>query len=136
MKRMPYFGLALVLLTGLFVSLTWAQDEVMTLKSDALEPHQRPLVRFSHEKHSENIACADCHHDYDEAYNKQGTEGGICSDCHQEKATKENPVPLDLAFHKQCKQCHLFHLNKNTSTGPVMCGGCHVRPARRQSGKK
>lgn len=113
-----------------------AQDEVMFINSDALGAHQRPLVRFTHQKHvdvmtelagDEETACRACHHDR-EVFGVQGdSTGSSCSDCHSPGGSADNPVPLQMAMHKQCKDCHRAMRDKGRATGPVMCGQCHVR---------
>lgn len=126
---MRYFAglLALALLTALAASVGLGQDEVMTLNAAGEGKNQRPLVVFSHGKHSEIYDCANCHHEYEENLNKLGSEGGNCADCHQPTATADNSVPLNLAYHQQCKSCHVRLLQKDLKSGPVMCGDCHPR---------
>lgn len=119
--------LVLVVLCALAVTGAWGQDEVMTLGAAGKGKNQRPPVVFSHGKHSKTYACLNCHHEYDKNFSKTGTEGGICADCHQPRATADNAVPLNLAFHRQCKACHLRLLEAKRKTGPVMCGDCHQR---------
>ncbi|RJX34475.1 MAG: hypothetical protein C4525_07140 [Desulfarculus sp.] len=126
---MRYFTglLALMVFSALAASGAWGQDEVMTLNAADKGQNQRPPVVFSHGKHSKAYACLNCHHEYDKNFSKTGTEGGNCADCHQPRATADNSVPLNLAFHQQCKACHLRLIQARLKSGPVMCGDCHLR---------
>ena len=129
---MKHFRLILALLLALAASasLAVAQDEIMTLNSKAMGPHERPLVVFTHGKHSANIECQTCHHDYDKFFNLKSSEGMVCSDCHKVTPDAKNSVTLTAALHQQCKACHNKAAIKGNPKGPVMCGDCHVRPER------
>ncbi len=128
--------LALLAACLLLAPAAVAQDEVMFLNSQALGPHQRPLVRFTHQKHvkvmtklagDEETACRACHHDH-AVFGVQGDSTGTsCADCHGPNAGTGNPVSLKMAMHKQCKACHRDMRAKGEASGPVMCGQCHVR---------
>lgn len=111
----------------------WSQDEVMTLDTKDLGPHQRPLVVFNHEAHSQNIECQTCHHDYDEYLNNNFEDGAPCAKCHRPRATAQNRVPLRLAFHRECKGCHSALMERGTPAGPVMCGQCHLRGGKKKT---
>lgn len=129
MKRLV---LLLPVVMVLLVSAPWAwsQDEVMKLEIEELSPYQRPMVVFNHGKHSEELACVRCHHDYDKLLNNTGgEEGGNCADCHERTASADNPVPLRSAFHRNCKSCHQTLRDRGVKSGPVTCGACHVRGA-------
>ncbi len=117
------FACALMLIF-LFVSPVVSQDEMIELNSEELGIHQRPFVQFTHEQHAAVIECLRCHHDLDNYGNNLGSEGQPCSDCHTGNPGK-NPVPLQKAFHMQCKSCHDQLLARGTPGGPLMCGECH-----------
>ncbi|MCF8032558.1 MAG: cytochrome c family protein [Desulfarculaceae bacterium] len=118
----------------LALAVAWpvmGQDDTMQLSSAEQGLAGRPPVAFSHARHSELYECTTCHHEYDEYFNNTGGDGGKCADCHQPSATAKNPTPLTLAFHQQCKSCHLNLMELGApKTGPIMCGGCHVRPGK------
>jgi len=124
MKFGKYFIALIFAVT--FAAPSFSQDANMELNSKELGVHQRPIVNFSHEKHSQMIECLRCHHNFDEFGNNTGSEGQACSECHS-RTVGTNPVPLDEAFHVQCKVCHEHLRTKGTTSGPVMCGECHVR---------
>jgi hypothetical protein len=118
--------LALALMLALPATLALGQEDVMTLSSAAQGLKDRPPVVFSHAKHSEIYDCTACHHEYDKFMANQGGGEAKCSECHQPGPTAKNPTPLTLAFHKQCKSCHLKLIQmKAPQTGPIMCGDCH-----------
>lgn len=111
---------------AIFVTSAFAQDTLVELNSEILGSHERPVVQFTHEQHANIIDCVRCHHDFDQYGNNTGSEGQLCSDCHTRKPG-ENPVPLQEAFHTQCKRCHEQTLAKGPASGPVMCGECHLK---------
>ena len=114
-------------LAAVLVTHTYAQEEIIALNSLELGEHQRPIVRFAHEKHAEQIGCNACHHDYDEyGVNTNEDEGQRCAECHSLTAGT-NPIPLKRAYHLQCKGCHQKQVKNNESTGPMMCGQCHTK---------
>ena len=112
------------------VPLAWSQDAVMMLNSESLGKHERPLVRFTHDEHAEVVECITCHHDFDEYYNNTGPQEVKCSECHLAKpGPDDNPVPLRLAMHTNCKSCHRGMMKRGNKSGPVTCGACHVKGA-------
>ena len=125
MKFGRYVVFALML-SVLSVTCAYSQDAIMQLNSQELGAHQRPLATFTHEQHADVIDCLRCHHDFDKYGNNLGSEGQLCSGCHTQ-AAGENPIPLQDAFHIQCKTCHDQMLGKEGISGPIMCGECHKR---------
>lgn len=118
--------LVIVLILAAFVSPALSQDPVISLNHKELGKHERPIVDFNHEKHAEKIDCLKCHHDYDAYMNNRGGDGQPCSTCHDIAAKQEMPSLKD-AYHGQCKSCHENMINQGKATGPVTCGGCHVK---------
>ena len=124
-----------LLLTGAVSrTLTLAQeDEYNLADTDVFGKLRRPLVKFSHAIHSDNLmdtGCGICHHNPD---NKTGEPVYIegeelsCRECHE--AQKENHKPaLREAFHGSCTVCHRDLIKTDSrKTGPTTCGGCHKR---------
>jgi hypothetical protein len=100
-------------------------DELL-LSNSEFEPRKRPPVVFYHDAHNEAAGlddCSVCHHTYENGQLVEGLDSvGIpCSDCHTVKPS-DNPVPLLLGYHKQCRGCHL-----DSKAGPFTCGECHTR---------
>ncbi len=115
----------LLLLAGLLPLAVQAQEEIMTLNTQELGTHQRPLVIFKHQAHADQIDCARCHHDYDEFGVNQNSDGQRCIECHPVNG-EENPIDLVSAFHRQCKNCHQkLNLRARNTAKPEMCGQCH-----------
>lgn len=112
----------------LFIPAASSQEEVIVLKHEDLGTHERPPVKFNHEKHQEVVTeCTSCHHDYDEHMNNVGGEGQACSECHGIAKGEDKAIPLVKAFHLQCKGCHEGLLARGQKSGPIMCGQCHRR---------
>ncbi len=125
MRFDKYVAFALIV-SFLFAASAFSQDEIIKLNSEELGTHQRPVVQFTHEQHANVLECLRCHHDFDKYGNNLGSEGQPCSDCHARTSGK-NPLPLQEAFHTQCKACHDQMLANGAPSGPVMCGECHKR---------
>ncbi len=109
-----------------------AQPEKVVLDNSKVSGKRtRPAVDFPHNRHAEaGISCKDCHHLYkdeknvlDEGSLEEGKEGIRCSACHGSKSR----VKLERAFHDQCIGCHRKFQKENKKTGPLFCGGCHVK---------
>ena len=124
-----------LLLTGAVSrTLSMAQeDEYNLADTDVFGKLRRPLVKFSHVIHSDNLmdtGCGICHHNPD---NKTGElvyiegEELSCRECHE--AQKENHKPaLREAFHGSCTVCHRDMIKTDTQkAGPTTCGGCHKK---------
>ena len=103
-----------------------AQEDIIVLPDREPGTLQRPTVTFSHVRHADTLECLRCHHDYDELGNNTGGDGQACADCHTSTAG-DNPVPLTLAYHTQCKGCHQTLNATGRLALPVMCGQCHIR---------
>lgn len=125
MRFGKYVVFALIL-SFLFVTSSFSQDDIIELNSVELGTHQRPIVQFTHEQHAKVLECVRCHHDFDKYGNNLGSEGQPCSDCHAGTSSKKS-VFLQEAFHTQCKACHDQMLAKGAPSGPVMCGECHKK---------
>jgi hypothetical protein len=110
----------------LVIPFAFSQDAVMVMNHKELDPHERPVVQFTHEQHAGKIDCAQCHHDYDEYLNNKGGEGGNCAGCHGE-VHKDGKPSLMEAFHGQCKGCHAVMKRAGKPNTPITCGECHIR---------
>ena len=109
------------------------EDEYDLAYTDVFGKLRRPLVRFSHAIHSENLTdagCGVCHHSPDNKTGDlvyiEGEELG-CRECHD--AQKEDDAPaLREAFHGSCTVCHRDMIKTDRQkTGPTTCGGCHKK---------
>jgi hypothetical protein len=127
-KTIHILGAAL-LLSFLFIFTAFSgQTEKTTERLDnkVFDLPKRPGALFDHDRHIEMMEsdCAICHHVYENGKLKPGesSEDSSCADCHGLKASPENGMPLQAAYHNLCRDCH-FTKNK----GPVLCGECHAR---------
>ncbi len=110
-------------------SLRQTGASVVAIETPAsLGQPERPRVEFAHAGHSQALA-------------KEG-----CSACHDKDAAGRISPRLQGArawtdldefgdfYHGLCIQCHQQRLDAAEKTGPVICGGCHLRqpPAESQ----
>lgn len=103
--------------------LAEAPDEVI-IDTPGYKKDKKGPVKFQHKKHQEEyltvegkkIPCTECHHKY--VYEKNGKdkknvwkEGDpvhkcAAEDCHSPLKKKDKIHKLNVAFHKNCKDCH------------------------------
>jgi len=92
------------------------------------KPAEKPPVWFSHRLHEKRqVACRQCHHDYDEGRRnlwQQGQPVKKCNACHGLFPQARRP-DLKNAFHRQCKGCHLKWRQQGRRAGPIECRECH-----------
>ena len=89
-------------------------------------------VPFPHDRHYEwGIGCLSCHHNYKNGTNvlgheelKEGSPAVSCTSCH------EAGRDLERAYHRLCITCHEKMSKGSISSGPVMCGLCHLNKER------
>lgn len=120
------FILAVIIMIAPFCA--YCAEDLERLDNSAFAAPQRIGAVFDHDTHNEKAQldsdCSICHHVHDGKQKVEGesSEDQSCSECHLTKASEENAIPLRMAFHKQCRTCHV-----NLKKGPVLCGQCHVR---------
>jgi len=109
------------------------EDEYKLAYTNVFGKLRKPLVRFSHAIHSDNLAdagCGICHHNPDSKTGKlvyiEGEELS-CRECHDAQKELHKPA-LREAFHGSCTACHrdMIKIDKH-KTGPTTCGGCHKK---------
>jgi hypothetical protein len=115
-------AIAVLVIAGLvFAGVALSSSTVSTVSDSAFSNHKRPKVAFDHSAHEALADCNACHHLYEDGvlsdYDSAGTE---CSECHE---VGQGPVPLVIAYHRQCKGCH-----EDEKAGPVTCAQCHNVP--------
>ncbi len=127
--KFAFSGLIIVLLciTAIFAFSGNQLSELERMDTSGFENPRRPGAVFFHDDH--NIAaqleeCDICHHLYEDGVRveDESSEDSLCMECHLLKPSQDNPISLQVAFHKQCKTCHF-----NEKKGPVFCGECHVK---------
>ncbi|MFP4070496.1 MAG: acidic tetraheme cytochrome c3 TmcA [Desulfovibrionales bacterium] len=117
-------GMVTACLLLLFAAIAFGQDELLTLSDSAFPSDRRPPSLFGHDLHMQVVPeCSTCHHLYENGSLVPDADSvGIpCSECHA-VSPGNGTTPLILAYHLQCKGCHL-----ERKQGPVGCGECHVR---------
>lgn len=109
--------------TGMF---SYAGQNLERLDTWPFESPRRPGAVFPHDDHMFLVDddCSVCHHVYEngELVPDESSEDLYCSDCHSLKPAPNNPMPLEAAYHKLCRDCHF-----DRGEGPVLCGECHVK---------
>jgi hypothetical protein len=131
-KKVLILLIGCLALTGLGLSLALAQEEVINLSGDADTARQRAPVAFSHELHMGLYECLDCHHKYENGENVLDEDELIedspeisCAGCHDDGAS----IDRQRAFHRQCMGCHIEVRKAGETSGPEMCGACHLPEA-------
>lgn len=126
LKKCIFIVVVILFVTAFF---TYSQeDDYPTIDNTVFDNPQRPAAIFDHDDHNEKAElednCAICHHVYEEnkLVEDESSEDSPCSECHSLKESKDNSIPLRMAFHKRCKDCHF-----DSSKGPVLCGECHIK---------
>ena len=108
--------------------------EEIILDSDAFETRRKGPVTFQHQMHAEDydIACTECHHDYDEDGKNVWEEGDDvekCESCHDPSVSEGKVKKLRIAFHKNCIGCHKRMKKEGISDDAPYrnCYDCHER---------
>lgn len=114
--------------------LTAADVPNEVLIENSYSKDKKGPVKFSHNKHHVDykIACTECHHEAKDGKQvawKDGDPVQKCSACHNpEKGEKGDPMKLQNAFHKNCKNCHKALEKEGKKTGPFKkCNDCHEK---------
>ena len=131
-------GLSLVLFMCLFFltlgapTATDVPDDVV-IENEGYKADKKGPVKLSHKKHSAElkIACAECHHEYKDGKNvwKEGEPVKKCIVCHSPLKSQDKVKKLNLAYHRNCKNCHkaLVKAGKSTTAPFKKCGSCHQK---------
>ncbi len=103
-------------------------DEVM-IDNEGYTDDKKGPVKLSHKKHAttEGVYCADCHHDYKDGKNiwKEGDPIKRCVECHDPKEKRGDVAKLNIAYHKNCKDCHKERVKDDHKAPFKKCKGCH-----------
>ncbi len=132
------FNLMLVVMVGVFfgtVGMLTAEDctespDEVIIDNDGYTSDKKGPVKLTHKKHVEEygVACADCHHVFEDGENvwKEGDPVQKCYECHDYNESKGNAKKLQLAFHKNCKDCHKDAFKEGKKGAPFRkCNDCH-----------
>lgn len=84
-------------------------DEIV-IENEGYKSDKKGPVTLSHQDHIDNydVACTECHHEYQDGNNiwKEGEPVKKCVECHSPLKSEDKVKKLQLAFHKNCKNCH------------------------------
>jgi hypothetical protein len=123
---LPLFLAACFLISLFGISGTDSSGE-MLIDNEGYKSRKKGPVPFDHDAHAFDygFACDECHHVYEMGRNvwEEGDEVQRCSDCHDPKESKNNVMKLQVAFHRNCQDCH-----RETAPGEApfrACYGCH-----------
>jgi hypothetical protein len=124
MKQKVLILITGLLVGGLIIVSTNAQEEMTVVDNSIFENPERPSALFQHDTHNENAEieeCNECHHVYEDGVlqEDESSEDLTCSECHEFKSSTKQPA-LMKAYHQNCKGCHI-----QKKIGPIMCGECH-----------
>jgi hypothetical protein len=107
-------------------------DEII-IQNEVYKSDKKGGVKLTHKKHNVDykVACTDCHHVFKDGKQvwKEGDPVQKCSECHDpEKGEKGEPMKLQNAYHKNCKDCHKDLEKEGKPTGPFKkCNDCHEK---------
>ena len=135
MKR-GIVSLILVALTGLLfitvgaLTATDVPDDV-TIENEGYKKDKKRPVKLSHKKHNADykVACTECHHDYQDGKNvwKEGNPVKKCSSCHSPLKKVGKTKKLQIAYHKNCKDCHKAVAKEGKKAPFKKCKECHLK---------
>lgn len=135
--------LLMVIFTGLLflvVGALTAADKPSDVPDDIMIDNQgykkntKGPVRLSHKKHGTDykVACTECHHEYEKDKNvwKEGLPVKKCGECHNPLKKEGKVYKLNLAYHKNCKNCHRDLMKKEMKGKKLpykKCKDCHQK---------
>ena len=132
-------ALFMVVFTGLLFlvvgALTAADvpDDIL-IENQGYKKDRKGPVKLSHQKHSIDykIACTECHHEYEKGKNvwKEGQPVKKCGECHNPLKKEDKKYKLNMAYHKNCKNCHRDLMKKEMKGKNLpyrKCNDCHQK---------
>lgn len=103
--------------------------DTVIIQSKGYRRVQKGPVKFDHKKHAVGykIACTECHHVYKDGKNiwKEGDPVQPCSACHDPNKRQGKAMKLELAFHKNCRDCHKIARRQGKKAPTIRCNDCH-----------
>ncbi len=125
-----FLGLTFIF-TGILTA-TEPPDDLM-IENQGYKSDRKGPIEFTHLNHSMDyeVACKECHHEYKDGENvwQEGDPVKKCVECHNPIKNEAKTKKLSIAFHKNCKGCHLALLKEEISdSAPYKkCTDCHER---------
>ena len=140
---MGVLAIGALLAIGSTIAMSGEVPATITIKDAGFAKVKKAAVPFTHERHFKdmNIACAECHHNYQHGKNvwKEGDPVKKCSECHKENAAEKNSLTfckkaypagkapgLKCAYHMNCLGCHKA-MKKEGKKAPTSCTKCHPK---------
>jgi len=131
-KKRNWFFLAILaafMIVPVFGFSGSEMPEEMMIDNEGYKSDRKGPVPFSHQTHAEDygLSCDECHHVYESGKNvwEEGDEVQKCTTCHDPKESKGDVKKLQLAFHRNCKNCHR---ESGSEDAPYKtCYGCHQK---------
>jgi len=132
------WSLGVVVLAGLIflgvgvLTAADAPDEIV-ISNEGYQTDKKGPVKLSHKKHAAEYGakCTDCHHIYKDGKNVLTEKDPIekCSKCHSPLKKEGKVLKLNLAYHKNCKNCHKEISEKDPSKKAPFkkCNDCHEK---------
>ncbi len=135
------WSLGVVVLVGLMflgVGVLTAADQPappdeIKIENAGYKDDKKGGVTLTHKKHAvdHKVACTECHHEYKDKKNvwKEGDKVKKCSECHSPLEKQGEALKLNLAYHKNCKDCHKELIEKDPSKKAPFkkCNDCHEK---------
>jgi hypothetical protein len=113
---------------GAFTAPTTPDGDV-TIGNEGYKTDKKGPVVLSHGKHYKDygVQCEDCHHVYEGGENvwKAGQDVQKCSACHDPQKKQGDVMKLQIAYHKNCKNCHKALKDKKAPF--KKCSECHQK---------
>jgi len=107
-------------------------DDIV-IDNEGYETDRKGPVTFSHLNHYEDyeVTCEECHHDYQGGENvwKEGDTVKKCLECHSPLENQGDVKKLQIAYHKNCKNCHRQLAKEGISEDAPykQCTDCHEK---------
>lgn len=121
------FAAAALFLTAGLLTAGGLPCEIL-IENDGYTERLRSGVPFDHESHSgeHNVRCDACHHDYRDGRNvwTNCMQVQKCIDCHDPRIKQGDVDMLHIAYHKNCRTCHV-EIGNDRKAPYRQCGGCH-----------
>jgi hypothetical protein len=107
-------------------------DDIM-ISNEGYKTDKKGPVKLTHKNHVAEYGakCTDCHHIYKDGKNvlKEGDPIEKCAACHSPLKKEGKTLKLNIAYHKNCKNCHKAVMEKDPSKKAPFkkCNDCHQK---------
>ncbi len=112
------------------LTATDVPDDV-AIENEGYKKDKKGPVKLSHKKHNADykVACTECHHDYQDGKNvwKETDPVQKCSSCHSPLKKVGKTKKLQIAYHKNCKDCHKAVAKEGKKAPFKKCKECHQK---------